>query len=226
MHVAIIMDGNGRWAQRRGEPRASGHARGARAVRATIEAAVRAQLDMLTLFAFSSDNWFRPHAEVSALMRLFRRYLRVETARCLERGVRLNVIGRRDRLEPGLLRAIETSERATAGGRRLQLRIAIDYSARYSILAAARYPRATVSEEHFHAALDAVNHAAVPSTSVDLVIRTGEEQRLSDFLLWESAYAELWFTDTMWPDFGERDLNDALESFSGRERRFGKVASG
>src|SRR5262245_12340741 len=138
MHVAIIMDGNGRWALARGKPRASGHAHGARAVRAAIEAAVRADIDMLTLYAFSADNWGRPRAEVSALMRLFRRYLRVETARCIEQGVRLNVIGRRDRLEPGLARAIEASERATAAGRGLELRIAIDYSAKHSILEAAR----------------------------------------------------------------------------------------
>ncbi len=225
MHVAIIMDGSGRWAARRGLPRTAGHVQGAKAVGRIVEAAARAEVTTLTLYAFSSDNWGRPPAEVSALLKLLRRYLMSETRRCIENQVRLNVIGRRDRLGAELVRAIEESERSTAEGSRLHLRIAVDYSARHSIIEAARraVPDASAPESAFLARMNEVNHSALPTREVDLLIRTGGEKRLSDFLLWECAYAELYFTDCLWPDFDEQGLEQALSDFARRQRRFGKV---
>lgn len=196
-HVGIVMDGNGRWATRRGLPRLAGHRAGADAVRRVVEAAPSRGITALTLYAFSSDNWRRPPAEVSGLMRLLARYLRAETPRLRESGVRLSIVGRRDRLPGPLVAAIDAAEGATAAESALHLRIAVDYSARAAIRAGALLP------------------------DVDLLIRTGGEQRLSDFLLWECAYAELWFTDRMWPDFAAPDLTAALADFHGRERRFG-----
>lgn len=224
LHVAIIMDGNGRWASARGLPRVAGHRRGAQAVRRTVEAAPRLGIRTLTLYAFSSDNWRRPPAEVSALMRLFLEYLRKEAAECARNGVRINVIGRRDRLAPEIRRAIEEAEAATAGGRKLDLRIAVDYSARDAILAvAAQCGGVQVSRERFAELLAAALHSASPVRDVDLLVRTGGEQRLSDFLLWENAYAELYFTGRMWPDFEAEDLEAAVTHFHSRERRFGAV---
>jgi undecaprenyl diphosphate synthase len=225
LHVAIIMDGNGRWAERHGLPRTAGHIEGARAVNSIVEAAARAGLRALSLYAFSSGNWERPSAEVTALMRLLRRYLMTETRRCLEHSIRLNVIGRRDRLGPTLIRTIEQSERLTAACTGMQLRIAVDYSAQHSILEAARRLQRDVrpAARQFHDLLDEVNHASVPAGPVDLLIRTGGEQRLSDFLLWECAYAELLFTARMWPDFTETDMRAALADYAGRQRRYGKV---
>ena len=227
-HVAIIMDGNGRWATRRGRPRSAGHLAGARAVRRTVEAAARLRLDTLTLYAFSGDNWRRPAAEVESLMRLFRRYLASETARCVETDVRLSVVGRRDRLPHALVTAIEAAERATAGGRGLLLRIALDYSSRDAILRAAHRLAAGAAAAPdrltFAALLGEVDHQAGPAPDVDLLVRTGGEQRLSDFLLWECAYAELHFVDELWPDFGAADLEAALRSFAARDRRFGGVS--
>jgi len=199
LHVAIIMDGNGRWAARRGLPRVAGHRAGAEAVRRTVEAAPDAGIAALTLYAFSADNWKRPPAEIAALMRLFARHLRTETPRLVENGVRLEVVGRRDRLPAALVAGIAAAERATAHGTRLALRLAIDYSARWAIGAGALLP------------------------DVDLLIRTGGEQRLSDFLLWECAYAELCFLDAMWPDFGASALARAVAEFRTRERRFGAL---
>ncbi len=207
------MDGNGRWAAARGLPRILGHRAGVEAARRVVEAAPDAGVGILTLFAFSSDNWQRPAAEVDALMRLMASYLENETPRCVQQGVRLEVIGRRDRLGAGLCAAIARAETATAGGRRLRLRMAVDYSGRDAILTAAR----GVAE----LSRDALELAIGPA--VDLLIRTGGERRLSDFLLWESAYAELVFTRTMWPDFGALDLAAAVREFHGRERRFGTV---
>ena len=201
LHVAIIMDGNGRWATRRGLPRGAGHRAGADAVRRTVEAAPDLGIRALTMYAFSADNWKRPAGEVAILMRLFARYLHSEVASLAQQGVRLAVIGRRDRLPTPLVTAIETAERATAGGTQLEFRLAVDYSARTAIRAGALIP------------------------DVDLVIRTGGEQRLSDFLLWESAYAELWFTNRMWPDFTAADLTAALTDFQTRDRRFGALPS-
>jgi undecaprenyl diphosphate synthase len=186
-----------------------------------VEAAPAAGVGILTLFAFSSDNWRRPAVEVAWLMRLFREHLRGETARCVVNGVRLEIIGRRDRLGPGLLRAAEAAEVATAGGARLLLRIAIDYSGRDAILRAAQCLRPNaISRDSFGRLVAIVDHGT-PVPEVDLLIRTGGERRLSDFLLWEAAYAELCFMPIMWPDFGAEDLQAAVRDFSGRERRFG-----
>lgn len=227
MHVAIIMDGNGRWATQRGLPRTAGHVEGAKAVRAVVEAAARAGLDTLTLYAFSAANWARPAGETSALMRLFGQYLFTETRRCVEQSIRLNVIGRRDRLNENLLRSIEQSERLTAGGNGMHLRIAVDYSSQRSILEAARRARGheDLDAEGFMRLLHEVDHCSHPAGEVDLLIRTGSERRLSDFLLWECAYAELHFAECLWPDFDESRLRAALEDYAGRQRRFGGVAA-
>lgn len=226
LHAALIMDGNGRWATMRGLPRVAGHREGAQAVRRVVEAAPGLGIGTLTLYAFSSDNWGRPPREVSALMRLFRAYLASETARCVENGVRLRVIGRRDRLGGALLRQIQAAEAATCDGRRLLLRIAIDYSARDALLrAAALAGGREVERDEFAALLACALGGGDPAPDVDLLIRTGGEQRLSDFLLWECAYAELFFTPRMWPDFGAPALGEALDWFHGRERRFGTLMS-
>lgn len=215
------MDGNGRWAIRQGLSRGAGHRAGADAVRRIVETAPQVGIGVLTLFAFSSDNWNRPAVEVAWLMRLFREHLRLETARCVANGVRLQIIGRRDRLGPSLLRAIEAAETATSGGTQLQLRIAIDYSGRDAILRAAQcLRRGSASRQSFGRLVAIADHGS-PVPDLDLLIRTGGERRLSDFLLWEAAYAELHFTPTMWPDFGPAELRAALEDFSGRERRYG-----
>jgi undecaprenyl diphosphate synthase len=222
LHVGIIMDGNGRWATARGKLRVNGHREGARAARRVVEAAPGLGIGVLTLFAFSADNWHRPPAEVAALMRLFREYLRAEVDRCVRNGVRLEVVGRRDRLDDVLGSAIEETEQATRDGARLLLRIAVDYSARDAILRAAQCLRdgSVPSRESFTRLLAIVDHAT-PVPELDLLIRTGGERRLSDFLLWEAAYAELVFTDTMWPEFGADGLSAAVREFHGRERRFG-----
>jgi undecaprenyl diphosphate synthase len=223
-HIAVIMDGNGRWANTRGRPRTFGHASGARAVKRTVEAARRLEIEALTLYAFSSDNWRRPESEVLALMALFRRYLAAETERCVENGIRLSVIGRRDRLGGTLRRAIAASEEATADCRDMHLRVAVDYSARDMILdAASRLRGGHFTREKFSEAMAAAAHAPGGVPDVDLLIRTGGEQRLSDFLLWECAYAELVFTPRMWPEFTARDLEAAITEFQRRERRFGDV---
>ena len=227
LHVAVIMDGNGRWALQRGRPRTAGHLRGARAVRRTVEAAAKQGIGTLTLYAFSGDNWRRPASEVEALMRLFRRYLASETARCVEAGIRLVVIGRRDRLPAALTRAIEAAEAATADGRAMLLRIALDYSARDSILRAAAAlasSDAPVTRDTLAALIGSAEHQASPTPDVDLLVRTGGERRLSDFLLWECAYAELYFTPLLWPDFDETDLAEALRDFFTRDRRFGGIS--
>ncbi len=222
--MAVIMDGNGRWARARGWPRAAGHRAGARTVRRIVEAAREMGVGTLTVYAFSSDNWQRPGREVSALMRLFRAYLVGETKRCAENDVRLSIIGRRDRLGPELRTTVETAERATAAGRAMHFRVALDYSARDSILAAAaRLAGTEPTREDLARALGEVTHSPGGAPDVDLLIRTGGEQRLSDFLLWECAYAELFFTPKMWPEFEPADLEAAVRDFAGRERRFGRV---
>lgn len=229
IHVAIIMDGNGRWATAKGQMRTAGHIAGARTVKKIVEAAPDCGIGTLTLYAFSSDNWRRPSREVGLLMRLFRRYLVSEVARCVTNGVRMRIIGRRDRVPAELLRAINNAEHATRGGRKLDLRIAVDYSARDAILRAARgMSPATSSEpnrDEFAKLLAHVDHGVGESRDVDLLIRTGGEQRLSDFLLWECAYAELYFTRRMWPEFAPVDLAEAVQEFRNRERRFGAVPS-
>ena len=225
LHVAIIMDGNGRWATERGLPRPAGHARGADAVRRTVEAAPALGIRTLTLYAFSSDNWRRPAAEVRALLRLFAQHLRDEAPTLVARGVRLSVIGCRDRLPRPLVAAIARAERHTADGRALDLRIAIDYSARDAIVrAAARLAPGETGRAAFVRRL-AEAYGAPAAPDVDLVVRTGGERRLSDFLLWECAYAELYFTPRAWPDFGGEELAAAVADFRGRTRRFGDVAA-
>jgi len=228
LHVAIIMDGNGRWAVSRGWPRSAGHTAGVEAVRRAVEAAGDLGIETLTLFAFSSDNWRRPDAEVRALMRLFRSYLMAEAAKCAKNGIRIAVIGRRDRLSPGLVRVVENAEAVTAGADRFLLRIAVDYSARDAILRAAGRCQGAGAEEElsreaFSRLLADPPHDGLPVPDVDLLIRTGGEKRLSDFLLWECAYAELVFTDCMWPDFEKGDLAEAVRELHRRERRFGGV---
>jgi len=225
MHIAIIMDGNGRWAARRRLPRTAGHRAGADAVDAVVEAAARRRIGTLTLYAFSAANWQRPTAEVSGLFALFERYLRTQTSRCIEQSIRLNVIGRRDRLSPDLLASIETSEHATAHCTGMHLRIAVDYSAQHSLIEVCRRARAgdDIDRSRFLEVLAAVDHCAAPAPEVDLLIRTGGEKRLSDFLLWECAYAELHFVDCSWPDFDARELHAALEEYASRHRRFGAI---
>jgi undecaprenyl diphosphate synthase len=223
-HVGIIMDGNGRWAAARGLPRTAGHRAGVRAARKIVEAATRSSLGTVTLYAFSSDNWSRPTPEVGALMRLLRRSLLIESKRCVENGVRLSIIGRRDRLPASLVVGIQEAEALTAHGRNLHLRVAIDYSARDSIMqAAALAGNEPMTRERFGRLLAQVNHDPYPIRDVDLLIRTGGEQRLSDFLLWECAYAEFYFTRCMWPEFTEHEFLAALSEFELRERRFGGV---
>ena len=222
LHVAIIMDGNGRWAARRGLPRVAGHRAGLAAARRIVEHAPDMGIGRLTLYAFSSDNWRRPAAEVDRIFWLLRAFLRMETERLRERGARLEAIGRRDRLPKAALRAIENAEWRTAAGRRLHLRVAIDYSSRDSIArAAAEALAGKPALEGEALATTLASAVTAGSSDVDLLIRTGGEKRLSDFLLWESAYAELVFTERMWPEFDEADLDAAVEEFYRRERRFG-----
>jgi undecaprenyl diphosphate synthase len=225
LNVAIIMDGNGRWATSRGLPRVAGHRAGAEAVRRTVEAAPKLDIKTLTLYAFSSDNWQRPQPEVTTLMRLFASYLRSEADKCAENGIRVEVVGRRDRFRPSLRAAIEDAEARTAHASRLRLRLAVDYSARDAIVRAALSlsSKPSATRDDFARALAEVDHTQGHVPDIDLLIRTGGEQRLSDFLLWESAYAEFVFTPRMWPDFGETDLEAAVAEFHGRQRRFGAV---
>jgi undecaprenyl diphosphate synthase len=227
LHVAIIMDGNGRWATARGRPRVAGHRAGADAVRRVVEASRDYEIGTLTLFAFSSDNWQRPPSEVGDLMKLFRAYLIAETIALVKHGIRISVIGRRDRLGAPLFAAIGDAEKATAGGRALHLRIAVDYSARDAILRAAQWAAeaSELTRETFSRLLEEAIHSGAPAPGVDLLIRTGGEQRLSDFLLWESAYAEMVFTTKMWPEFGAADLEAAIREFHSRERRFGGISA-
>jgi undecaprenyl diphosphate synthase len=227
MHVAIIMDGNGRWAAQRGLPRTAGHRAGAQAVDKIVEEAARRGIDTLSLYAFSADNWLRPQTEVGALFALLRRYLLTQTPRCLEQSIRINVIGRRDRLGAGVLRTIEHSERTTAACSGMRLRIAVDYSSRHSLLESCRRMTGESKFERveFARQLGEVDHCASPAPDVDLLIRTGGEKRLSDFLLWECAYAELHFVERFWPDFDECAFSQAIDEYSKRDRRFGRIAA-
>ena len=224
LHVGMIMDGNGRWALSRGQPRLAGHRMGAKVVKRLVEVAPAMGIGVLTLYAFSADNWKRPRREVSGLMRLFRSYLAAETARCVQNGVRLSIVGRRDRLPDALLVAIDAAESATRDGERLLLRIALDYSAREAIIAAAAQCSGAEDKCEFSDVLARVSNSP-PVPEVDLLIRTGGEQRLSDFLLWECAYAELLFDGCMWPEFSESRLERCIREFRGRERRFGGLAA-
>jgi undecaprenyl diphosphate synthase len=225
LHVAILLDGNGRWAAARGLPRHEGHRAGVAAVRRIIRAAPALGIGTLTLYAFSSNNWERPAGEVVSLLALLEDYLRNEAADCAAGNVRLRVIGRRDRIPRSLVDAIESAERSTAAGRALELRIALDYSSREAILRAACWMLSSleISDREFARRLGEVTHGGRPAPDVDLLIRTGGEHRLSDFMLWECAYAELHFTPRMWPEFDAADLAAAVEDFLGRERRFGRL---
>jgi undecaprenyl diphosphate synthase len=223
LHVAIISDGNGRWASSRGLPRSAGHRAGAESARQIIAAAPRLGIHTLTLFALSSANWKRPAAEVNAILRLLHEYLLTETTHCIEEGVRLSIIGRRDRLPATLRQAISDSEAATASGTRLHLRLAVDYSAREAIYhAACRFYKVTeLSPESFSNVLAEVHRGG--SVEVDLLIRTGGEQRISDFLLWECAFAEFVFLQKRWPDFNVGDLEAVVKEFAKRERTRGAL---
>jgi undecaprenyl diphosphate synthase len=228
-HVAIIMDGNRRWAEARGLPVALGHKAGAEAARRTIEAAVGEGVGWLTLFAFSSENWLRPAEEVTALTGLLRLYLRSEIATLAKEGVRLRVIGDRARFGAETMREIERAEEATAEGRRLNLTVALSYGGRAEILAAARaVAEAAAAGALDPARLDEAGFAARLFTAgmpdPDLIIRTSGEQRLSNFLLWQAAYAEFVFQDVLWPDYGADYLGQAIREFGRRERRYGARA--
>ena len=225
LHVGLIMDGNGRWASAHGLPRTEGHTRGAEAVRRAVEAAPGLGITTLTLYAFSADNWRRPAGEVATLMGLMESFLVRERVNCCRQGIRLAVIGRRDRLPRRLIRAIDDTERATRYGARLYLRLAVDYSARSAILAAAGALDSDdcCDEDGFLRRVNRACHSDPETPPVDLVIRTSGEQRLSDFLLFESAYAELVFIETLWPDFDGEDLRRAIEAFRRRERRYGAL---
>lgn len=225
-HVAVIMDGNGRWATARGLPRAAGHRAGAQAVRRTIEASIEAGVSWLTLYAFSSENWRRPADEVLELTGLLRHYIRQELAELSRQGVRVRVIGERTRFEPDTRAELDRAERTTLGNTRLNLNIALSYGARDEIVAAARAAaRAALDGTLDPEALTVERFERFLSTAgmpdPDLMIRTSGEHRLSNFLLWQSAYAELVFLDVLWPDFGHAEFNDALVEFARRERRFG-----
>ncbi len=222
LHIAIIMDGNGRWATQRGLPRQAGHKAGVDALRRISEAAWDLGAGTLTVYAFSSDNWRRPPAEVSALMGLLRRYLATEIERLAKSGIRLSVIGRRDRLPNGIAQLIAQAEAATAHGKSLHLRIALDYSGRDAILQAVSAAQRSggCSRETMAEMLGGKD-----CSDVDLLIRTSGEQRLSDFLLWECAYAELHFTQRHWPDFEPADLAAAIDAFRRRDRRYGGISA-
>jgi undecaprenyl diphosphate synthase len=225
LHVAIIMDGNGRWAAQRALPRLAGHRAGAEAVRRTLEAAPELGIRYLTLYAFSSDNWKRPATEVSGLMRLLALYMKSEAANCYRNGVQVRVIGRRDRLPAPVLEAMRAAEVLTRPCDRVFLRLALDYSARDAIVGAAQRlaESGNFTRESFSQALGQSVGLDSESPDVDLLIRTSGEQRLSDFMLWECGYAELYFTPVLWPDFDAAELERAVREFKSRNRRFGGV---
>jgi undecaprenyl diphosphate synthase len=227
-HVAIIMDGNGRWARKRHLPRQAGHVAGVNAVREIVRAATDIGLEALTLYAFSSENWKRPAMEVGALMGLFRLYFRNDMNEIVERGAKVRIIGSRTRVDPDIRGMIEDAERRTAGNSGLNLTFAFDYGGQEEIAAAARELARAAAEGRLDP--ETITPELVSSRlftsglpEPDLVIRTSGERRLSNFLLWQSAYAELMFVDTLWPDFGRQEFVDALEQFSQRERRFGAL---
>ncbi len=228
-HVAIIMDGNGRWAKSRGLPRIAGHRRGAESVRRAITAAAELGISYLTLFGFSSENWKRPSDEINDLMGLLRHYLRGEIAELHQQGVRLKVIGDRARLAPDIVTLIDNAEQLTRNNTRLTLIVALSYGGRDDIVQASRKLAQDVAAGRIKAA--EIDEARLSSSlftagipDPDLLIRTSGEQRISNFLLWQSAYTELVFIDTLWPDFGRADLEKAISDFHGRERRYGASA--
>lgn len=228
-HIAIIMDGNGRWATSRGLPRSAGHQKGVEAVKRTVRAAIELNIDYLTLFGFSSENWTRPIEEIKELMRLLRMYLRAETAELHRNNIKLRVIGNRRQLDPEIVELIENAERLTQDNDAITVTIALNYGGRNDILeAACTYtkhcidngiePNFETAEEHLPLFLS-TNGMPDP----DILIRTSGEMRVSNFLLWQTAYSELVFTDTLWPDFGKNDLEEAVNDFNNRDRRFGGI---
>lgn len=228
-HVAIIMDGNGRWAQARGLPRTAGHRRGVETVRDTVRAAGELGVEYLTLFGFSTENWKRPADEVNFLMGLLRHYLRAELDTLAKEGARLRVLGDRAGLAPDIVDMIRTAEERTYPNGRIHVSIALNYGGRADIVQAARRVAQAVAAGTL--APSAIDEALLERhllthelPDVDLLIRTGSEQRISNFLLWQSAYAELVFSHTLWPDFGKADLEDAIADFRRRERRYGAVS--
>lgn len=230
-HVAIIMDGNGRWAQQRGRPRTFGHSKGVEAVRRVVEAAGDRGVRTLTLFSFSTENWNRPADEVGALFELMKRYVAADLASLKKKGVRIRIIGRRDDLTPDLAEIVTKAEADTAENTDFNLNIAFNYGGRDELIRAAQslaeaardgdLNPSDIDEERLSAALDT---AGLPD--VDLMIRTSGEQRISNFLLWQAAYAEFYFTDVLWPDFDDAELGRALDSFQQRDRRYGGVDAG
>jgi undecaprenyl diphosphate synthase len=227
-HVAIIMDGNGRWAQQRHMPRTVGHAKGAAVVRGLVEHCIRKQVNCLTLFAFSTENWQRPADEVSTLMGLFVQYLEKEMKDLAAAGVRLKVIGDVTGFNPELQHRIQAAEAVTANNQRLTLCVAANYGGRWDVIQAVRRWQAD-NQHQLMAALSeevlADHLSTVGMPDVDLLIRTGGEQRISNFLLWQSAYAELYFTDVLWPDFSDAEFDKALAHYEHRIRRFGMTLS-
>ena len=226
VHVAIIMDGNGRWAKQRSLPRIAGHRRGAEAVRRAVTAAGEFGIAYLTLFGFSSENWKRPAGEVDDLMGLLRHYIRAEIAELHTKGVRLRVIGDRARLPGDIITLIDNAEALTAANTGLRLTIALSYGGRAEIARAARDIAAAVKSgeiapEQVDETLFERHLLTADIPDPDLVIRTSGEQRISNFLLWQTAYSELVFIDTLWPDFGKADFEKALRDYHGRERRYG-----
>jgi undecaprenyl diphosphate synthase len=228
-HIAIIMDGNGRWAQKRGLPRTTGHRQGAETLRTVVEEAGKMGVEYLTLFGFSSENWKRPEEEVSDLMKLLRHYLRSETAELHKNGIKLKVIGDRAAFDEDIVQLIENAENLTTLNDKITLVIALNYGGRNDILSAVHKtvhefatrgidPSFSQIEKYFP---DFLMTAGIPDP--DMLIRTSGEQRISNFLLWQCAYAELIFTDTLWPDFGVTDLQDAIAEYSSRERRYGAL---
>ena len=228
-HLAIIMDGNGRWAEQRGMPRWKGHEAGAQAVRRASESACRQGISILTLFAFSSENWKRPPQEIRILFNLFRRYLVSERQNLIQNGIRISAFGRRDRISPLVCEALSATEEATRGCKRLHLRIALDYGSRYEIVEAARriagevqHRKLKIEDITEDLLVQKLSDEVIPDP--DLIIRTAGEQRLSNFLLWQAAYSELFFSPKLWPDFDEADLEEALSDFRSRTRKFGALA--
>ena len=230
VHVAIIMDGNGRWAKAKGLPRAAGHAQGAEAVRRTVKAASDLGIQYLTLYGFSLENWKRPAKEIADLMGLLRLYLRKEISELYREGVRIRFIGDRSMLAADIISLIEMSEQTTRANTKLYLVIALSYGSRQEITAAVRQLVEDVAAGEISA--DAIDENAVEGRlytadmpDPDLIVRTSGEQRISNFLLWQSAYAEFVFTDVLWPDFSREKLEDSIEEFSRRERRYGATTA-
>jgi len=229
-HVAVIMDGNGRWANARGKPRHAGHRAGVQSVRATVEIAAERGVEYLTLFAFSSENWGRPPEEVSNLMSLFLEALRREVDELHRNSVRLRFIGARTQLKPRLVKMIAAAEAKTAANTGLTLNIAVAYGGRWDIVSACRNLATRVASGEL--AVDAIDEQALSNElqlagvpDPDLLIRTGGEQRVSNFLLWNLAYAELWFTDVLWPEFGKDVFDQALHFFAQKQRRYGQTST-